>query len=627
MERSTPRRVHGDELWRWQLAGDGIAGAAATIGRGRPSARHLERDARLPLHLQLLAQAGCPRDLVSISFRDLAAGFFLPAAALPPATAGALLGYPPPPAPERWALAEALLERDLGLLPSEAIACLLGDPFGGRRAGLADQSLVRLAAAISLQTKWDVERRVVELGSLPLAIAELRPQLRELPGLTAAELLAALALAPELARGAREALLRELFARCDRLEAWALARLLLRQGFGYGYQTERLSALLAQTYGAPADAVAQALALTDPFEVCRRLARGGAEALLELRLQPLVPVRPAQPDAWRQPERWPQWVEPAPGGLRLVLHKLQRGSEPALVAAFSTRGRDWIEALPGLAASLRWLPSRQLILDGELLGWRAGGQPLSRESAWQHLRGERQGAVRWSYRASDLLFLDGAELTRQPWQARRALLERALATAPAWAAVPIAAAPGGWARTASELAYLLRRHEDAGASAIDVKDGASPYALGAIDPGWRRQRAASALQLAVLALVIDAAGAPRAAVLGAQGGDGALREVAEAQLSPNEASALWRELERQGLRTGRQRAREGRGVEAGELELELRPALLLEVSAGAIEREPDGQLRLRDVRLLSLRRDRGAADATSLRALRELAEARGEERA
>ncbi len=126
----------------------------------------------------------------------------------------------------------------------------------------------------------EIVDRLNVAGDIAVLFAQSRRALRGEPPLTAAEVMETLRLLPGERRNRKFDLLRSLLERCGRLEAYFLAKLLLRKaGFGFDYQGEVLSRALARHYQAAEEAVAHAMALTDAFHVARVLeARGRGRA-------------------------------------------------------------------------------------------------------------------------------------------------------------------------------------------------------------------------------------------------------------------------------------------------------------------------------------------------------------
>jgi len=99
----------------------------------------------------------------------------------------------------------------------------------------------------------------------------------------------------------------------------------------------------------------------------------------------------------------PEWVfERKLDGIRLLAFK--RGRDVELLSRNRLAQND---AYPAVAAAVRALPQRDLVLDGEALG------------VW----GPRAGEGAPAYHVFDVLWIDGRDLTEQTLDARRAVLE------------------------------------------------------------------------------------------------------------------------------------------------------------------------------------------------------------
>ncbi|MCA9067235.1 MAG: hypothetical protein KDA96_29450, partial [Planctomycetaceae bacterium] len=173
-----------------------------------------------------------------------------------------------PDAAGREALLADFLNRDIGLTLPEQIGCILGDVFLGKRSSVRRDSLVRLLMSMQLISRRDCLDRLTQVGDIAILCAENRSTLRPDQPMTAAEVLRTLRFLPQAKQTLRFRILRSLFARCGKLEAYFLARLLLQKaGLGFDYQGPLIARLLASRFGADEEQVAHAMALTDAFHV------------------------------------------------------------------------------------------------------------------------------------------------------------------------------------------------------------------------------------------------------------------------------------------------------------------------------------------------------------------------
>ncbi|MEM6930579.1 MAG: hypothetical protein AAF602_26820, partial [Myxococcota bacterium] len=378
--------VETDDLRSWLAQDDRLQDYTTGLGRHALSDGFMERELGLPLHLAFVMKRLVAENpdatmdqLSSIPYYSLCKGLFLPLSGMSPEKASATFGLAIPPAPraaEREVLLGEFLSKDVGLDLVQKLSCILGDPFRGKPATLKRDSLVTLLLSLQLTTRRQLLDRLTVVGDVAVLFAEARPETIGNKTLTSAEVLETLrTLAqPGVGRTLKFALLRSVLDRCGKVEAYFLAKLVLKKaGFGFDYQGPLLARSLAEHFGAPPEAVAHAMALTDAFQVVERLATEGAQGLQAIQLQPLVPVRPALATGSSDDvKQFPVWVERKYDGIRFMLHKSTDAQGSVLCGAYTRTRRDWLELVPGLAATIRAIPARTAILDGELYGVVAG---------------------------------------------------------------------------------------------------------------------------------------------------------------------------------------------------------------------------------------------------------------
>jgi DNA ligase-1 len=372
--------VQTDDVRAWLTGTPDLGELLRSIGEKHLGGAYVERALGLPLHLRFaLEKLGAERGTVdagaldSIPFYSLCRGLFLPLSAMAPEKAAQLFGLrvdPPPDTAGREALLLRFFEKDLGLSIAQKIACVLGDPFHGRRGTLRRDSLVRLLMSMQLVGQREEIDRLSVVGDVSVLFAESRRTLKSDPPLTAAEVLEALRFLPATGRIQKFDVCRSILERCGRLEAYFVAKLLLRRaGFGFDYQGEVLTRALAKRFDAGEESVGHAMALTDAFHVARVLETEGPMGLRAMQLKPLVPVRPALASGTTDEiTRFPVWVERKYDGIRLMLHKASDATGSVLVAAYTRARHDWIELVRGLDGVIRTLPARSA---------RARGRPPS----------------------------------------------------------------------------------------------------------------------------------------------------------------------------------------------------------------------------------------------------------
>ncbi|MCA9064347.1 MAG: hypothetical protein KDA96_14855, partial [Planctomycetaceae bacterium] len=430
--------VGSDDVRSWYTA---ASLSEFTRGIGGTSDPEADGALGIPDHLQFAIRQlakdraePLPADAFdSIPFYSLCRGLFLPLSMIDPERAAILFGLkvkPPPDAAGRESLLADFLNRDVGLTLPEQIGCILGDVFLGGRSSVRRDSLVRLLMSMQLLSRRECLDRLTQVGDIAILCAESRPTLRSEQPLTSAEVIRTLRFLPKARQTIRFRVLRSLFRRCGKLEAYFLAKLLLQKaGLGFDYQGALIARLLAGKFRASEEQVAHAMALTDAFHVAEVLLREGNDGLRRIQLQPLVPVRPMLAGGVTgdlTPEEFPVWVERKYDGIRLLLHKSTDMRGSVLCGAYTRNRGDWLEQIAGLDVSIRQIPAASFIVDGELFGTvldlEAGVRPASVYEVYASLQGQSVTSVSLRFAAFDLLYLNGMDLTSRPLQERRSLL-------------------------------------------------------------------------------------------------------------------------------------------------------------------------------------------------------------
>jgi len=122
----------------------------------------------------------------------------------------------------------------------------------------------------------------------------------------------------------------------------------------------------------------------------------------------------------------PQWAhEIKHDGYRFIARR-----EGERVRVFSRRGRDWTDRVPTIVAAMQSLKARSAVIDGEAVvalddGVTDFGQLRSAMAS------RNGGSAAVFLYAFDLIELDGNDMRRQPWHARRDALGKLLHGAPA----------------------------------------------------------------------------------------------------------------------------------------------------------------------------------------------------
>jgi DNA ligase-1 len=631
--------VGTDDVRSWFAGSGSLSEPLRAVGTGAVDADYLDTVLGIPPHLRVVVQRLTPPGgdlpapaLDSIPFYSLCRGLFLPLSGMTPERAGVIFGTavePPPDAAGREKLVRDFLAKPIGLTALQKVGCVLGDPFQGRRSLFRRESLLALLMSVSLVKRRDLLDRLTRVGDVAVVFAESRANRRESPPLTAAEVLEALRCAPGERRTVRMQMLRSILTRCGKLEAYFLAKLLLRKaGLGFDYQGPLLAKMIASHYKTDEAAVAHAAVLTDFFRVVRVLETEGADGLRKIQLQPLVPVRPALAGGTTEEiDRYPVWVERKYDGIRLMLHKSGDDRGGVLCGAY-TRGRqDWLELVAGLDAVIRMLPARSAIVDGELYGTVLDierHRPASVYEVYGALQGEGPMPVNLKYAAFDLIYQDGADLTRLPLSQRRqrlAMLLAPLAGLPT--PVPVTVSEGQAAANKDDVSRLYNHFRAQGYEGIITKDLDRPYALGDRDPSWRKRKPEITLDLVLLGAVLAVtektqAGMFGSYVIGARVGDGTFEDIGDvAGVDRVRDAEMAGRIMRDGLMTGRRIERpSASGVRPG---FELRPEIVVTVKFEGITRDgPTGKLCLRDPKIASIRADKSASEADTTAAIQEL---------
>ncbi len=172
-------------------------------------------------------------------------------------------------------------------------------------------------------------------------------------------------------------------------------------------------------------------------------------------------VRPMLATLFREPFHRPGWVfEEKYDGYRILAYK-----EAARVTLLSRNGKDRTQTFAAVAQAVKRLPSRTLLLDGEVVAFDRRG--VSRFQLLQNLQSPPH------YAAFDCLFKDGQDLRSHPLTNRRAALEEVVdATARKRAAIFLSAR-----LSANGLkAYQIAKQKSY--EGVVAKDASAPYVEG-----------------------------------------------------------------------------------------------------------------------------------------------------
>ena len=633
--------VHVDHVRSWLSEAPTLSEYTRSLGRTRADIDYVRRVIGIPQHLHFIIEEmsretgqDVPLDAFdSIPFYSLCRGLFLPLSSMAPEKVAHLFGIavePPPNTAGREELLVRFFQKDLGLSLPMKLACVLGDPFMGKPSTFRRNSLMRLLGTVRMVTRNQLLDKLTMAGEVAALYAESRPNLREDPPLTAGEVLTTLRFLPPQKRNFKFGILRSLFDRCGKLEAYFLAKLMLRKaGFGFDYQGPLLARTLAEQFGAQPEQVAQAMALTDAFRVAEVLAEEGVAGLKKIQLQPLVPVRPALASGTAdQIKAFPVWVERKYDGIRLMLHKGTDTKGFALAGAYTRTRRDWLELVLNMDVTIKSLPVQSAIVDGELYGTMFdldGMRPASVYEVYGALQGDPAATrINLKYAAFDILYLNGQDLTPMPLSQRRQHLEMVVAPlANFQLPIPIKLAEGQLAAGPEDINRLYHHFRAQGYEGIITKDLNGQYLLARRDPAWMKRKPVITLDLVLLGAVYavttkEKAGLFGSYVIGAKTSDGTLVPVGDvAGIDRVRDAEIQGEIMREGLITGNRIERDSSsGVRPG---IELKPHIVVTVKFEGIVRDmTTKQLSLRDPKLVVIRADKTPFEADSQEAIEEI---------
>ena len=448
--------------------------------------------------------------LDSIPFYSLCRGFYLGMMGLAADVERRLFGTLTPlgSLEDRLALMRRFFDKPLGLTLEEKVCLATGDLYSGRPSAVSEEVLLSLLQEETLLPRARLRQELVQAGGLPALYASKKTREKSDPPLTS-RVVALCLLRLKGVRGKRRRdILRDLLLSAGRLEAYVLCGLLLdKLHMGWNSRINHVLGLLAERWGVPQESVEIACGLRDVPEVCRLVEQEGPDALRSIVLQPLSAFRPALAGATvAENLKFPVWVECKYDGIRLVLHKNTDPAGHMQVGAYTRRRHDWSELLTGLRALFQALPARSVILDGELHGYllAASGvpRPATVYEVHQILRGEVPvaGMVQMRYVAFDLLYLDGQDLTRLPFIARRQRLEALLSFATQMQLpLPIQLSQGGRAANQEQLQRFYEQYRRQGHEGLMVKLEDSSYPLAQRSPHWMKKKPEETLDLVLSA--------------------------------------------------------------------------------------------------------------------------------
>ncbi|MBX3166605.1 MAG: ATP-dependent DNA ligase [Candidatus Eremiobacteraeota bacterium] len=502
---------------------------------------------------------------------------------------------------QRLQVVEKMLARNIGLPMTEKVAWLTGERFGSKRSW-TEERLLQLLALTYFYPVAELRQKMLEAGG----IGPLAASLGQAQGDPLATRVVTRCLLDPPPR--THPAWNELLRRSSPLERFVLvSRLAGKLDLVWSGRAEGLARLLAGHYGADPETLQSALALEDLTQLVERLEKDGPDGLKAVMLRPLSPFRPALAQSLEGDPKFPCWVDCKYDGIRLLLHKEWDSLGHLRLAAYTRRRNDWSEMVEGLEAMLRSLSPYSLIMDGELHGrvldMEGVARPASVYEVHECLRGELR--IPLKYVAFDLLYMNGRDLTAQPFQQRRQQLELMLQARTQKPGLPLELAQGSVVTGKAELNRLYEQFRRQGHEGCMVKDLQAAYPLAVRSPAWLKRKPLESADLVLTAAYWGESSREGQRMfdsysMAARSKEG-WREVGtvggvDARLTAQLVAEIWRS----GLLTGVQRLRESnRGRAAG---VELKPHLVVTVAYEDILWDgPAAEVSLRSPRILQLR--------------------------
>ena len=296
--------------------------------------------------------------------------------------------------------------------------------------------------------------------------------------------------------GARREALRELFAKATQEEADWLARVMLgevRQGALAGLMEDAL----ARAADLPAADVRRAAMLSgDLGAVAHAALTEGRAALARFHLELFRPVMPMLASPAESLDEALERLGSADLEYKLDGARVQVHRRDDDVRVYSRLLNDVTVAVPELVESVRALPARELILDGEVIALKRDGTPHPFQTTMRRFgRRLEVEALRDELPLTpfffDILRRDGVDLIDAPLSERAAVLGDA---------APSSIVPRRTVASVAEAEAFYDEALERGHEGVMAKAPGAPYAAGSRGVGWYKVKPAHALDLVVLAV-------------------------------------------------------------------------------------------------------------------------------
>lgn len=377
----------------------------------------------------------------------------------------------------------------------------------GVQLGLGDKFCERAIAAVSGKSVKDVEndyRKTGDLGDTAEKLVATKRQttLSATSQLTVAKVYDNLykiaTVGGEGSQDLKIKLLSELLASSTPLEARIITRFAtggLRLGIGEPTILDALS-VARQGDKSLRPRLERAFNLTSDIGlVAETFWLKGIEAIDAVKTTPFAPIRPALAERLDSAaaiiEKLGKCaVEAKYDGLRLQCHR--HGNE---VRIYSRRQEPMTHMFPDIVEQVKSLKCRDAILEGEAIAYNdATGEYLSFQQTIQRKRkhdvAEKGAELPLRLFAFELLYLDGKDLTNEPFHARREALERITKGTPVELSRTIIT------DKAEDVVKFFEDSVTAGLEGIVAKDLNAPYTAGARKFAWIKYKRSYAGHLA-----------------------------------------------------------------------------------------------------------------------------------
>jgi DNA ligase 1 len=407
----------------------------------------------------------------------------------------------------------------------------------------------------------------------------------------------------------RARVLHELFARATADEQDFLARLLLgelRQGALEGLMVEAV----AKAARLPLGDVRRAVMMAGDLGVVAKAALAEGRAGLDrFAIQLFRPIKPMLAQSAADIEAALGTLGRAALEYKLDGARIQAHKAGGEVRVFSRRLNEVTAAVPEIVEAVQGLPVREAILDGEAIALRPGGRPQPFQITMRRFGRKLDVAAMRAALPLDSFFfdalaLDGANLIDLPAKERFVALSEAVPTD--------LLVPRTVTDRPDEAAAFVARALAAGHEGVMAKALQAPYEAGARGRSWLKVKAATTLDLVVLAAEWGNGrrqGWLSNLHLGARDPGGGFVMLGKTFKGLTDEMLAWQ--------TGQFLARE---IARDRYTVYVRPELVVEIAFNDLQASPHypGGLALRFARVKAYRPDKRPEDADTIETVRAL---------